>query len=67
MVSVTEVVEVPAVVGEEADAGGGGVDFVEVEAEEEEAVVELMDLGAETPVHDAALVEAGDGGVFGGH
>lgn len=63
VIAVAEVVEVPAVVGETAHPGCGGVDFVEVEAEEENVIAELVDLGGETAVHDPALVEAGAGAV----
>ena len=59
VIAVAEIVEVPAVVGEAADAGGGGVDLVEVEGEEEDAVSELVDFGGEAAVPDAAFVEAG--------
>ena len=59
MVGVVESVEGRAVVVEEAELGGEGVEFVEVETELEEAVAELVHLWREPMMHHAAIVEAG--------
>ena len=67
MVAVAEAVKVPAIVGEEAHPGGGDVDFVKIEREKEDVILELMNFGRETAVHDAALIKAGGRTVGEGH
>ena len=57
MVAVVEAIKVGAVVADEAERER--VEFVEVEAEEEDAVAEAVLLGSEAVVHHGAVVEAG--------
>ena len=59
VVAVVEAVEIAAVAAEKPKAFGERVEFVEVEAELEDAVAEMVLLGREAVVHHGAVVEAG--------